>query len=114
MSGVVQNANKHHTKHLVVAYKRLKTMEKLNRTVRPKIGDSRLWHLREVLIKGTDLTACRILVFWIMRWLIMRSDLPYTFQFLVIVNFSNIVITIVDIFQCNKQTFQSQDIQPFL
>ena len=50
MSGVVQKANKHHTKHLVVAYKRLKTMEKLNTTVRPKTGDSRLWHLREVLI----------------------------------------------------------------
>ena len=81
MSGVVQNANKHHTKHLVVAYKRLKTMEKLNTTVRPKTGDSRLWHLREVLIIAwTDLTACRILVFWIMRWLIMRSDFTIHFS----------------------------------
>ena len=80
MSGVVQNANKHHSKHLVVAYKRLKTLEKLNTTVRPKIGHSRLSYLREVLIRGTDLTAGRILVFWIMRWLIMRSDFTIHFS----------------------------------
>lgn len=92
------------TKHLVIAY---------NTTVRPQIGHSRLSYLREVLIIGTELTAGRILVFWIGGWL-WEVILPYTFQFLVIVNFSNIVITIVHIFQCNKQTFQSQDIQPFL
>ena len=50
---------------------------------------------------------------WIGGWL-WEVILPYTFQFLVIVNFSNIVITIVHIFQCNKLTFHSQDIQPFL
>ena len=47
MSGVVQKANKHHTKHLVVAYKSLKTMEKLYTTVRPKTGDSRAYGIYE-------------------------------------------------------------------